>query len=272
MAIEQLDLNLALVDAAAAVRALRDAQYDNTGKAIAELIDNSIDAGANRVELLIEERQQLISQRHRWRVSKIAVADNGSGMDLMTLVEALRIGGRRSGRRAHPIGKYGMGLPTASASQCLMAEIWTWQESVDQPIHSVLDIGGILDGRIESQSRPDTTPVPEEWRDRVSELGLDARHGTLVIWSDFGDRVIRAAKTLFRQVEEEVGRTYRHFINDRTVSIRMARFRDDTLEDDKVVRPNDPLFLMSHSATPGTMAREGNVSGVRQAATVPDTC
>ena len=250
MAIEQLDLNLALVDAAAAVRALRDAQYDNTGKAIAELIDNSIDAGATRVELLIEERQQLVRQRERWRVSKIAVADNGSGMDLVTLVEALRIGGRRSGGRAHPIGKYGMGLPTASSSQCLLAEIWTWKESLEQPIHSVLDIGAILDGRIELQPRPDSAPVPSEWRDRISELGLDTRHGTLVVWSNFGDRVIRAAKTLFRQVEEEVGRTYRHFINDRTVSIRMARFRGHAIEDEKEVRPNDPLFLMRHSSTP----------------------
>ena len=250
MATEQLDLNLALVDAAAAVRALRDAQYNNTGKAIAELIDNSIDAGASRVELLIEEQQQLVKQRSRWRVSKIAVADNGSGMDLRTLVDALRIGGRRSGRRAHPIGKYGMGLPTASASQCLFAEIWTWQESLDQPVHSVLDIGGILDGRITAQSEPDVVAVPDEWRTRISERGLDTRSGTLVVWSGFGDRVIRAARTLFRQVEEEVGRTYRHFINDRAVSIRMARFRDHVLEQEKEVRPNDPLFLMQDSATP----------------------
>ena len=250
MEIEQLEFDLALVDPAAAVRALRDAQYNNTGKAIAELIDNSIDAGASRVELLIEEHQQHIRQRSHWRVSRIAVVDNGSGMDPMTLVEALRIGGRRSGSRAHPIGKYGMGLPTASASQCLMTEVWTWQESLEQPAHSVLDIAGIVDGRIKIQPEPDSTPVPEQWCSRISELGLDARHGTLVVWSDFGDRVTRAAKTLFRHVEEEVGRTYRHFINDRATSIRMARFRDHTLAEEKDVRPNDPLFLMHRSATP----------------------
>lgn len=250
MAIEQLELDLALVDPVAAVRALRDAQYDNTGKAIAELIDNSIDAGSTRVELLIEERQQLVRHRSRWRVSKIAVADNGSGMDPITLVKALRIGGRSSTGRAHPIGKYGMGLPTASASQCLLAEVWTWQESLERPAHSVLDIGGILDGRITAQSQPDAVAVPEEWRARISESGLDARHGTLVVWSDFEDRVLSAAETLFRHVEVEVGRTYRHFINDREVSIRMARFRDDRLEQEKDVRPNDPLYLMSGSATP----------------------
>ena len=256
MEIKQQEFDLALVDPAAAVRALRDSHYDNTGKAIAELIDNSIDARATRVELLIEEAMQLVKQRSRWRVSKIAVVDNGSGMDVLTLIEALRIGGRRSGSRAHPIGKYGMGLPTASASQCLSAEVWTWQESLDQSIHSVLDITGIIDGRIRSQPEPDSAPVPEEWRNRISERGLDIRHGTLVVWSNFGDRVVSAAKTLFRQVEEEVGRTYRHFINDRTVAIRMARFRDHSLEQEKDVRPNDPLFLMPRSATPAPWHEE----------------
>ena len=256
MAIEQLAFDLALVDPAAAVRALRDSQYDNTGKAIAELIDNSIDAGARRVELLIEERQQLVKQRSRWRVSKIAVVDNGSGMDPVTLVEALRIGGRRSGSRAHPIGKYGMGLPTASASQCLFAEVWTWQESLERPTHSVLDIGAIVEGKVKVQPEPDDEPIPDEWRSRISEEGIDFRHGTLVVWSDFGDRVLSAAQTLFRQVEEEVGRTYRHFINDRAVSIRMARFRDDELKQEAEVRPNDPLFLMNRSATPAPWHEE----------------
>ena len=250
MAEDQLELDLALVDPTAAVRALRDAQYDNTGKAIAELIDNSIDAKATRVELLIEEEKRLVTKRSRWRVSKIAVADNGSGMDPITLVEALRIGGRRSGSRAHPIGKYGMGLPTASASQCLWAEVWTWQESVSQAAHSILNIRGILGGQVTTQQRPDDVPVPREWLNRISDRVLDTQPGTLVVWSEFEDRVLSAAETLFRQVEEEIGRTYRHFINDRDLSIRMARFRGNKLEAEEEVRPNDPLYLMGSSSTP----------------------
>ena len=251
MAAEQPTLlDLTLVDPAAAVRALRDAQYENTGKAIAELIDNSIDAGATRVELLIEETQQLVKERSRWRVNKIAVADNGSGMDHEILVEALRIGGRKDGSHVNPIGKYGMGLPTASASQCLLAEIWTWQESIDRPVHSVLDIGGIINKKVKEQQEPDATLVPQFWRGRITKQGLDIRHGTLVVWTDFGNRILRAAQTLFRQVEEEIGRTYRHFINDREVSIRMARFREDKVEHEAEVRPNDPLFLMPCSSTP----------------------
>ena len=251
MAIEQqLSLDLALVNPAAAVRALRDAHYDSTGKAIAELIDNSIDAGATRVELLIEEQWQLVTTRRRWRVHRIAVVDNGSGMDQQTLVEALRIGGRLGAQPVTAIGKYGMGLPTASASQCLLAEVWTWQESIDRPLHSRLDVAGIIEGKVMAQPQPDNEPLPEAWRSRISESGLDARSGTLVVWSEFGDRVLGAAQTLFRQVEEEIGRTYRHFINDGDVAIRMARYHGADLAEDTEVRPNDPLFLMPHSATP----------------------
>ena len=242
-----MSLDLALVDPAAAVRALRDAQYDNTAKAIAELIDNSIDANASRVELLIEEARQLVKQRRRWRVHRIAVADNGSGMDAATLVDALRIGGRRAGGQVNPIGKYGMGLPTASASQCLLVEVWSWQESVDRPVHSRLDIGGIIDGRVTAQPEPDSEPVPEEWRSRIGDL--DNRQGTLVVWSDFEGRVLGQAQTLFGQVQTEIGRTYRHFIDDGSVSIRMATFQGDDAQDDLKVRPNDPLFLMPGSAT-----------------------
>lgn len=256
MAEQQLSLDLALVDPAAAVRALRDAQYDNTAKAIAELIDNSIDAGASRIELLIEETYQRVKQRHRWRVCRIALADNGSGMDAATLVDALRIGGRRTGGQVNPIGKYGMGLPTASASQCLLAEVWSWQESVDRPVHSRLDIGGIIDGRVTAQPPPDSEPVPEEWRSRISDAGLDDRQGTLVVWSDFGERVLGSAQTLFRQVETEIGRTYRHFINDGSASIRMATFRGGEVGDEAEVRPNDPLFLMPGSATPAPWHEE----------------
>ena len=247
---QQLSLDLSLVNPAAAVRALRDAHYDNTAKAIAELIDNSIDANATQVELLIEEDRQLVTTRRRWRVHRIAVNDNGSGMDEQTLVEALRVGGRLGAQAVTAIGKYGMGLPTASASQCMLAEVWTWQESIERPLHSRLDVGGIIAGRVMEQPWPDTAPIPAEWRSRISESGLDARSGTLIVWSDFGDRVLGAAQTLFRQVEEEIGRTYRHFINDRDVTIRMARFRGPSLERETEIRPNDPLFLMPGSATP----------------------
>lgn len=75
------------------IRALRDSRYHNTAYAIAELIDNSIEAEAGEIELLCMEKAQMAQSRMRRRVSGIAVLDNGMGMDPMRLFDALKFGG-----------------------------------------------------------------------------------------------------------------------------------------------------------------------------------
>lgn len=71
------------------VKAMRDSGYKNAAYAIAELMDNSIQAGASSVELLCGERIERLKQRQRSRISEIAVLDNGCGMDAEVLQMAL---------------------------------------------------------------------------------------------------------------------------------------------------------------------------------------
>ena len=248
MATEQLRFDRGIFEPVAAVRALRDARYRHPANAIAELIDNSVDANATRVDVLIEERQERVKTRTRWRVHKLAVADNGHGMEADTLVQALRVGGRTASRRVRAIGKYGMGLPTASASQCRRVDVWTWRGSIDRPRHSWLDIGAIERGEMTEIPEADFEPVPAEWRGRVDPGTLDPRQGTLVVWSEI-DRITAQTDTIFRRIEQEIGRTYRHFINEGSLVIRMAMFREGRSRQDTTVRPNDPLFLMPNSTT-----------------------
>ena len=233
------------------IQAMRDSRYRHVANAVAELIDNSIDANATRVDLLIRERQELVSERRRWRPTEIAVVDNGHGMSDETLVQALRFGGRQPPTSIQHIGKYGMGLPTASVSQCKRLDVWTWQESIDHPSHSFIDVGAIEDGRQRQIPEPDHASVPDEWRMIVDENTLDARQGTIVVWSAI-DRITAQSETIFRQVEKEIGRIYRHFLNDRQVAIRMASFREGQLlaRMDTRVRPNDPLYLMRNTSNP----------------------
>lgn len=231
------------------MRAVRDSRYRHEANAIAELIDNSIDADATRVELLIEEERQTPKQRTIWRISRVAVVDNGIGMDAPTLVQALSFGGRRENNRVHRIGKYGVGLPTASASQCEQVDVWTWQSSIESPLHCRLDIAGIQAGTVTQIPEPDDEPVPQEWRNRASGQGLDSEHGTIVVWSQI-DRITSRAQTIFKRIQWEIGRIYRHFLNSGELSIRMATFRGaDQPHDGFDIRPNDPLFLMTDTAT-----------------------
>lgn len=231
------------------MRAVRDSRYRHGANAIAELIDNSIDADATRVELLIEEKQQTRKQRTVWGINRVAVVDNGTGMDAPTLVQALSFGGRKENNRVRRIGKYGVGLPTASASQCEQVDVWTWQSSIESPLHCHLDIAGIQAGTVTEIPEPDSEPVPEEWRRRASGQGIDPECGTLVVWSKI-DRIKSRPQTIFRRIQWEIGRIYRHFLNTGQLSIRMATFRaTDQPHDNFEIRPNDPLFLMADSAT-----------------------
>ena len=95
--------------AGAMLESLRGLGY-NTATAIADLIDNSISAGATLVEIQFE-----------WGGddSWVRIADNGNGMSDPELETAMRLGAQdpRSARRPGDLGRFGMGLKTASFSQ-----------------------------------------------------------------------------------------------------------------------------------------------------------
>ena len=233
------------------VQAMRDSRYRHPALAVAELIDNSIDARSSQVDVLIREHQVRLNQRTRWRVAQLAVIDNGHGMSADTLVQALRFGGRQASQSVQQIGKYGMGLPTASVSQCKRLDVWTWDKSIDQCCHSYIDIEKIEGGTQQEVPEPDSSPIPQQWLNMVSPDTLNRGHGTLVVWSE-PDRIVAQSRTIFEQVEEQIGRIYRKYIYDGELKIRMASFRQGESEPqiDRDVRPNDPLYLMEDSSTP----------------------
>ena len=74
-------------------------------EALADLIDNSIDAGAKNVLIRFF--------RDGDRLTDLAVVDDGSGMSEATLEEAMRFGSRVR-KRGADLGKYGMGMKSAS--------------------------------------------------------------------------------------------------------------------------------------------------------------
>lgn len=246
---EQLRFDQTLFHPKAAMRAMRDSRYRHESNAIAELIDNSIDARASHVELLLFEERQRVNRNTVRRVTQLAVFDDGHGMDPQTLVRALSFGGQREDARVHHIGKYGVGLPTASVSQCRRLDVWTWQESIDEPWHCYLDVDEI-DGQDDPQLPvPDREPVPSVITDHVSAAGLDSSHGTVVVWRKI-DRITALTKTIFQRIERDLGRIHRHFLHDGRLVIRMAAVEDGEIRMKSDVRPNDPLFLMEGTSTP----------------------
>ncbi len=252
MVTEGAQLKMDLFDVGMTLRAFRDSRYQSTAFAVAELIDNSIDAEATFVDVLFVEREQFVTTRQVWRVSEIAVADNGFGMSGQTLVSALRFGGRGPDSPVQGIrGKYGVGLPTSSLSQCRRVDVWSWQDGITSAIHCYLDVGEI-EGGVGQVPAYDITPLPQEWIRTMDETVSRSTSGTLVVWSDLDQVNEKRADTVMRHMEQEVGRIYRHFIADSTTKIQMSVF-DQSMEqasERRALRPNDPLYLMKASGTP----------------------
>lgn len=248
----QMPLDKSLFEPQMVVQAMRDSRYRHPANAIAELIDNSIDAKSDNVEVLIREGRTRVNNRTRTRVERIAVLDDGHGMASDTLLQALRFGGREETQSIRKIGKYGMGLPTASVSQCRRFDVWSWQKDINQAVHSYVDIDDINAGTMTTVPDPTGIPVPKEWIDLASSRSQYKDQGTLVVWSK-PDRIGgKQASTIFRQLQEEIGRIYRHFIDVGELKIRLAAVQPSQFMPyiDEQVRPNDPLYLMANSSTP----------------------
>ena len=141
---DQQEFDFSIVSAKLTIEAMRDSGYKDTDHALAELIDNSVEAGADLIEVIAVETPPDPNRSYaRARVSEIAVVDNGEGMDRTTLRRALKFGdGTRLDRSSRGIGRFGVGLPQSSISQCTRVDIWTWQNSAVNAFHCYLDLAG----------------------------------------------------------------------------------------------------------------------------------
>ena len=250
----QGELDFSIVSAQLTIEALRDSGYKDTDHALAELIDNSVEAGAALVEVAAVEVPSDPNRAYsRPSIAKIAVADDGEGMDWTTLRRALKFGdGTRLGGQLRGIGRFGIGLPQSSISQCKRVDVWTWQNGPDNANHCHLDLLEIKAGQREVPE-PVGERVPDYWRI------LDCTHqptGTLVVWSELDRIRWRGGRKTLERTATLCGRIYRKFLVDEQnpIDIRLLRVVDDDgeprLEEGEPCRPNDPLYLMEHTSTP----------------------
>jgi hypothetical protein len=248
---EQLPLPADIVPPRLVIQAMRDNGYKNTAYALAELMDNSIQAGATQVELLCVEEQIILPERKRMRINQLAVLDNGVGMDETVLQVALQFGNGTHLKDRSGMGRFGMGLPSASISQCRRVEVWTWQAGVESARYSYLDLDEIENGTMRLVPDPIASEIPDLWREAGSTWGTS---GTLVVWSQLDRLMWRSARAIMENSEFLIGRIYRRFIDGDRVKIRLAAFdlkKPGTPTIDELAQVNDPLYLVAPSSTDG---------------------
>ncbi|MGO2842044.1 ATP-binding protein [Corynebacterium variabile] len=154
---------------------LRDIGY-SFESAVADLIDNSIAAGATAVDVFIS---------YAGRDSRIFIVDNGKGMNEEGLAEALRFGTKR-GYKLGELGRYGLGLKTASLSQCRRLVVYSREERAESLCGFTLDLDFIEEVDDWMINFPDNKDLHR----RVEEL-LTGNAGTVVVWEKL-DRLLPA--------------------------------------------------------------------------------
>ena len=232
------------------IESLRDNGYNNTAYALAELIDNSLQATATRVEVgFIEEQQEA---RKNYTVSEISIWDNGVGMDLDTLRVAMQFGGGTHRKDTGGMGKFGMGLPNSSISQCKRVDVWSWQAG-GVPHHTYLDVDEMKSGALEEVPIPTAKAIPTKYEKAFFTKRPES--GSLIIWSKLDRLSWKTGKSIYRHCEHLVGRMYRNFISDDNIKIESITYRksaDDMLDvyDKETFKANDPMYLKKNTSLP----------------------
>ena len=207
--------------------------------AVCDLIDNSIAAGARNIWL-----------NFHWAGAEswVSILDDGSGMSESELVAAMRIGSRspRETREPSDLGRYGLGLKTASISQARSLTVAT-HTADERGVHTRRwDLDHLASSGDWQLLNVPVESVAEVASDQLTRL----EHGTLIVWNKLdrlvGDvragnaRARRQFHDALRGVEEHVAMVFHRFMTERnSVSICI---------NDQQIRPWDP-FLADEAAT-----------------------
>lgn len=138
--------------------------------AVADIIDNSISAGASKINVFSNPRVE---------DPYFAVLDNGSGMSKAELLNAMQFGSDRSKKKECELelGRYGLGLKSASLSQCRKFVVVTKQNNKTCAMSFDLDEVE-RSGELQYEYLSHSAMVNVECYGKLRPL----RNGTLVVW------------------------------------------------------------------------------------------
>lgn len=188
--------------------------------AVADIIDNSVSADAKNIWI-----------ERIWRGGKsiITIKDDGKGMSGDEIITAMRPGSRNplESRSSKDLGRFGLGLKTASFSQCRKLTVMS-KKADYSPVFWTWD----LDYVAETNKWELIKWIPEEFTNALD----DVETGTIVIWSDL-DRVINNkvsesdenAKIKFSnsldRVKNHIAMTFHRFIEDNVFTLYWGKHK-----------------------------------------------
>ncbi len=233
-------------DPSRVIEGLRDTGYDFK-TAMADLVDNSIAANATTIKIRIQED---ITGKF-----SIFITDNGDGMDLNGLLNAMRYGSAARVDKSS-LGKFGMGLKTASTAFCRCLSVISRNSATPS---KYLKVQWDLDAIAKSNSWELFILEPNEDEIDLLDEVTNGGTGTLVVWEKV-DRLIKSYSSNFHKknaFEKLIKDLKFHF------SLVFQRFLDPTIQskykinlfvNDEKIPAWDPFCV--HEANTDTAAHE----------------
>lgn len=231
---------------------IRSTGYNSVDNAIAEIIDNSIEAKAKETFIIVSEGD--VNGRNG--ISQIAFLDNGTGMNEKTLLSCLRLGASDKRVARKGIGRFGVGLTQASMSVCTRVEVYSWQNGIENCKSVYLDLEEVKNKK-QTNYFVENNQIPAEYEKYIhakwpsfNNEEIDFRKkGTLVIWKRCDRNLPKRVRTLFESLEKNLGKKFRYLIQSKTQRIFLISQYNESL--DREILPNDPLFLMDNNLVLG---------------------
>ena len=178
----------------AMIASMRAMGYD-LSMAIADLIDNSIFAEANNIWI-----------DYHWEglYSWIRITDDGIGMPENRLREAMRLGSQNPNEERDPrdLGRFGLGLKTASFSQCKILTVQS--KTRDGEISTRC---WDLDHVQRTRAWEISTVAPVGSEDKLERLNK-LEHGTIILWQGL-DRVMDNLKIEDEEARDEFNKKFK---------------------------------------------------------------
>lgn len=184
------------------VESLRDLGYD-TSTAIADLIDNSINADSSEIQVEIRAKSGSTP-------AHVVIADDGKGMSADALKNAMRFGSHQE-YSLEDLGKYGLGLKTASLSQCGLLSVLSKprQKSGSRSRLSIAqwDVAHLNKTDDWDLKTPDIEELPQ-WKQEILSEFMPEDGGTVVIWSELEEALPLLESDNPKKSENEVARLF----------------------------------------------------------------
>jgi hypothetical protein len=220
-----------LPSAARLMRSLRDIGYE-LPSAIADLVDNSIDANARRVDITFQS-----DGPRSW----VRVVDDGIGMSPTGLDEAMRYGSDAQ-YAARALGHFGLGLKTASLSQCRRLTVATRSGGAARVAIRRWDLDVVVARNSWDLERVSQSNAPDQVR-----AVLPRERGTVVLWENL-DRLLprrptpgitdRVLRTAVEDVRQHLAMVFHRFLSGEAFA---TRDRMKITVDGEPLEPWDPF-------------------------------